>query len=845
MSEQAEKLAVPAAPAPVGTSGTAAGPAPSPLRSLVPVAGLTVGNADDPAEVAAEVRATSVLSRLRRFDEEGPPADTQRSSTAHVEIGRLGGAVSTVRSRHISDRIGDGAPLSEAVRRRMESGFGTSLSHVRVHDGPSAAQHSAALGATAFTVGNNVFLGTGVDPLDAHGEHVLAHEIAHVLDEGHAPATSVHPEAGLAPAQPVGDGAMPPLLDGSSSVRRTIYKKEKEKKKKTKTTTKKKLTPPAPPAPMTWAELAQVSGIKSAAQALQMVIKFWAETNHPAKAVEFEKQPDLVDLAYAALGNMPKEFVDRLDQNGINELRASLGRMQTPPPLTPAFTALLHARSLDLHQEWIASLGPTPSLRKPVHDPKYNTPAAFATKPADTEGRADGAFHTINVSLAGVSNKTASSVGNALATEDIATGALRQNADGTATQICATCGKLTDATQFEVDHQQAFAELKKNLLMLADGMAVSDGLYQQIKKTTPEFDTFFTTNGLPGTAGCKVVLTAAAIHAYSNDMDNLMRICRHCNGGWGKSDMEMMEWYRSSPFFGDAFVNANVPPPGPPGPPPYVEIIARTSVKNEGWGKAARDWFATHHLPVLKQQFILDEVARFSHEQIKNQSLTQFKAKNEPNAAKKAALERDAVLLARSNEAHMGMLQVDLEYRNGKQFGRPPADWSHGSPARMIQKRKGDWVEREGEKDFKTMSATPNYKAGYQDGLANDPNVVAIGPLDEAYKAGLDDGRKAYHAAFALGRSLAIAVPTPDQLAVRATTVTNAAEAAGFREAAAERTNAVKLGYAAGVAGSLPDVSVIPFGTPSSEVLLRDYMRAYASGMTAKIPSSSGGDPMT
>jgi len=162
-----------------------------------PLAGLTVGHADDPAEVAAEARATSVLSRLRRFGG-APRSGGARPSAAPAEVGRSGGAVEAGRGHQISSRLGRGAPLSEAVRQRMEAGFGTSLGHVRVHDDPSAAQHSSALGAKAFTVGNDVFLGAGVDPGDAHGEHVLAHEIAHVLDEGGARATAVRraPEDG-------------------------------------------------------------------------------------------------------------------------------------------------------------------------------------------------------------------------------------------------------------------------------------------------------------------------------------------------------------------------------------------------------------------------------------------------------------------------------------------------------------------------------------------------------------------------------------------------------------------------------------------------------------------------
>ncbi len=217
MTAHADKLTIPA-PTQQADAATPAHGSASQLRPA-PVAGLTVGHVDDPAEVAAEARATSVLSRLRRFAEgsvvaaEAPTttslARLRRYGTAHptqTEVGRSGGAVEAGRGHQISSRLGRGAPLSDGVRRRMEAGFGTPLGHVRVHDDSAAAQHSAALGAKAFTVGNDVFLGGGINPVDAGGEHVLAHEIAHVLAEGGARATPVrrNPEDGdpvPAPAQ--------------------------------------------------------------------------------------------------------------------------------------------------------------------------------------------------------------------------------------------------------------------------------------------------------------------------------------------------------------------------------------------------------------------------------------------------------------------------------------------------------------------------------------------------------------------------------------------------------------------------------------------------------------------
>ncbi len=69
--------------------------------------------------------------------------------------------------------------------RRMEAGFGTSLNHVRIHTDEAASRHNEHVSASAFTLGNDIFFGAGqYQPDDPVGEHMLAHEIAHVLSEG-------------------------------------------------------------------------------------------------------------------------------------------------------------------------------------------------------------------------------------------------------------------------------------------------------------------------------------------------------------------------------------------------------------------------------------------------------------------------------------------------------------------------------------------------------------------------------------------------------------------------------------------------------------------------------------
>ena len=79
-------------------------------------------------------------------------------------------------------RAGSGAPLPDAVRRRMENELGISLAGVRVHADAVAAQAARAVRAEAFTVGEDIFFAEGTyDPGSRAGQKLLAHELTHVL----------------------------------------------------------------------------------------------------------------------------------------------------------------------------------------------------------------------------------------------------------------------------------------------------------------------------------------------------------------------------------------------------------------------------------------------------------------------------------------------------------------------------------------------------------------------------------------------------------------------------------------------------------------------------------------
>jgi hypothetical protein len=582
--------------------------------------------------------------------------------------------------------------------------------------------------------------------------------------------------------------------------------------------------------PVTWSELQAIGTVTSASAAVRMVIQFWAETSFPATPVQFTTAKALVELAKKKAKDMPAEFADRLDRAQLEEFRDSMTRLKVIPG--PGLQKALEDREQVLMQGWIGTLGPNPVLPEPSLDSRYKTPQGWEKKPAADSGRDDAEWHPVTNSMPGVSGKKTGSTNLWLAEEAVATNALRLYPGG-AVEICKTCGKPVDATQFEVDHQQAFSEIRDNLLMLAQAMALDATLFASIKSGANSFDSLFMTTGKPGQPGCKVVLTAAAINLYSNDIPNLMRICRKCNGAWGKSDMVTLDWYRKSPYFGEIFLAATAAT-GSQG-----EVIARTKT-GEGWGQAARSWFADKHLPILRRQFDLEEIGRFLHSQLTEQSTTALAATVEPDPTKKTELLDRGQALDASNTAFLGGLTADHAYFSGGSRGEVPALWAPPSPARWEAEHKELATTREKRKRGEKLSRTGAYAAGLAEGDANVPAVEAayLGDADAlaAYRQGYQLGQAQYQARHDGGFRAAIALDPQVDIVSAANQVQDAATHAGFTAAATQRIWWYNAGHAAGQASQPPDVTAVPSGTVGSEALLRDYIRGYGAGMASRAP---------
>ncbi|MFC3443809.1 DUF4157 domain-containing protein [Sphingobium rhizovicinum] len=110
--------------------------------------------------------------------------EVQRKTAASAPASGLGGG--DVQSA-IRSRTGGGEPLSSDVRAHMEPRFGADFSDVRIHRDSDAAQLNSQLSARAFTYQNHIFFSRGqYQPGTSSGQHLLAHELTHTIQQGHA-----------------------------------------------------------------------------------------------------------------------------------------------------------------------------------------------------------------------------------------------------------------------------------------------------------------------------------------------------------------------------------------------------------------------------------------------------------------------------------------------------------------------------------------------------------------------------------------------------------------------------------------------------------------------------------
>ena len=152
---------------------------------------LEIGAANDPLEREADQVADQVMHMQAPKELAMGPPLMQRAQSHSVRSSAEEAPPSVELALQ-----SPGRPLDSAIREVMEPRFGIEFGHVRVHTGPMADQSAREVGAMAYTVGSDVVFRNGHDnPSSAEGQRLLAHELAHTVQQGGGQIMQRQPDA--------------------------------------------------------------------------------------------------------------------------------------------------------------------------------------------------------------------------------------------------------------------------------------------------------------------------------------------------------------------------------------------------------------------------------------------------------------------------------------------------------------------------------------------------------------------------------------------------------------------------------------------------------------------------
>jgi hypothetical protein len=144
-------------------------------------------DSDEPVQMkCSSCGEESVQAKLSSKTEE--PVQMKCSSCGEESVQKKGtdGASGNIESTLASSK-GGGSKMDNDTQSTMESGIGADFSGVKIHTDSNAVQMNQNLGAKAFTNGSDVYFNKGeYDPASKNGQHLLAHELTHTVQQGAA-----------------------------------------------------------------------------------------------------------------------------------------------------------------------------------------------------------------------------------------------------------------------------------------------------------------------------------------------------------------------------------------------------------------------------------------------------------------------------------------------------------------------------------------------------------------------------------------------------------------------------------------------------------------------------------
>ena len=147
---------------------------------------LRIGPAGDKYEREADRVADQLMRMPEPIVQQQPIEGEQEEEVLRTKVfqGVHAPVVTRQTQAHITAVRGGGSPLPSPERSFFEPRFGIDFSHVRIHGDRQAVESARSIGARAFTIGRDIFMGEGHWPDGSREErHLVAHELVHTIQQ--------------------------------------------------------------------------------------------------------------------------------------------------------------------------------------------------------------------------------------------------------------------------------------------------------------------------------------------------------------------------------------------------------------------------------------------------------------------------------------------------------------------------------------------------------------------------------------------------------------------------------------------------------------------------------------
>ena len=265
----------------------------------------------------------------------------------------------------------------------------------------------------------------------------------------------------------------------------------------------------------------------------------------------------------------------------------------------------------------------------------------------------------------------------------------------------------------------------------------------------------------------------------------------------------------------------------------HEQVITVTAHKQKGLGAAARAWFETHHLPVLKDQKVVEDLRYLFRMSLIEQSATKVEASTVTDPDRKRSMDRQVRYSSRRNSAVSGTVGATTSYLLEDQSGKPKmSSMRERSPERLVKDVEDVFAGREERKRMEKKRKRKSFGEGLTNaesgGTPNPPSKKRKKDF-EAYHAGFQVGEQNYQTEYQAGEDAARNCPGNAKPTARNQLKAGHSDGfiAGFDNFWNLREQAYNMGYDDGQQRRKLNYGQLPIVPRWRDQLLTDYMDGY------------------